>query len=106
MALTEDEKLQCAEILGVTYIDVNDKITNLGTSYITATVETRIRALTVLWDSGVGSKTTKIHKTESNRGVETNPEAARADIKRKLASLLYFTDLMNSGGITSRLMRG
>lgn len=105
MALTEDEKLICAEILGVTYIDVNDKITNLGSSYITATVEARIQAKLAEYATA-STNFTNIHPNLKNFGAEIKYKDQIAAIRNSLASLLYFTDLMQSGGITSRLMRG
>lgn len=94
--LTEAEKLDIAMILGVTYIDVNDKVTNLGDNYITAAVETKIRTELTRWTTA-GVDFVKVHPREKNFGAEIDPEREKLDIKKRLAALLYFTNLQFGG---------
>jgi hypothetical protein len=107
MAFTESEKLDIATILGVTYIDVNDQIFNLGTAYITAEVETKVRAQLTRWETA-GSSFVRVHPRERNYGVETNSENEKNDIRRNIATLLYLTDWLqaNSSGGAQRITRG
>jgi hypothetical protein len=92
VALTEAQILKCARILGVTYIDVNDKITNLGTNYITAQVQTDIAAELLRWDTA-GIDFVSIEPQEKNFGARIDPEKQKNDIRKNLATLLYFTEL-------------
>jgi membrane protease subunit (stomatin/prohibitin family) len=104
MALSEEQKLKLARALGVTYITVNDQITNLGSTYITAEVETQLGALiTEYFSNSVNRNATRIVAMEANFGAEINPERTRDLIRQDMAILLYLTDLINSG---QRLMRG
>ena len=101
MALTESQKLKCARILGVTYIEVNDKITNLGTNYITAQVESDIQTELDRWDE-VYEKFTVITPNVANSGASVDPERRKADIRKNLSLLLYFE---GEAGTTNRLQR-
>lgn len=87
MAFTESQKLSISQILGITPTLLDAQITSLGAT-LTAAKETAILEQVTLWQSGIGSKTTKLHPKESNKGVETNPMSARADIQRNIAVLL------------------
>lgn len=104
MALTEAEKLNIAKILRVTYIDVNDQITNLGSTYITAAVETQIQAELTRWETA-GVNFTAIEPKEANFGAKIDPNSAKADIRANLAALLYMTDMIAASS-QSRLTRG
>lgn len=84
---TEDEKLSIVEILGTTPSLLDAQLTSLGDTHITR-VEDRVRTQIDLWDAGAGTKHTKLHPRESNKGVETFPEATRNDIKSRIAYLL------------------
>jgi hypothetical protein len=99
MALTEESTISICQILGITPTNLEYQITLLG-SRLTAAVETEIEAQIAIWDAGTGTKTVKLHPTESNKGVETNPSAARNDVKHNIAILL---ELETGSG---RLMRG
>lgn len=106
MALSETNIIKLSQIFGVIYLDVNAQISWMGSRF-TSAVQTEIEAQIALWDAGAGSKTTKLHPTESNKGVETNPGAARAIIKQDIAVLLERPDW--GGGdstITTRYARG
>ena len=103
VTLTESEKLKCAQILGVDYIKVNDQVFNLGDEWITASVETEIRAQIARWDAGAGSNFVSVEPNTANFGARIDPELEKADIKRNIANLLYLTDL-TSGEV--RLVRG
>ncbi len=96
MAFTEDEKLNIAQILGVTYIDVNDQIFNLGTAYITAAVEAQVRAQLTRWTTA-GANFVRVHPRERNYGVEINSENEKEDIRRNIATLLYLTETVYGG---------
>jgi type II secretory pathway component GspD/PulD (secretin) len=110
VTLTEAEKLDIAKILTtpgkiITYIDVNDQVTNLGEAYITAAVETDIRALITEW--GTISRTPfSVEPKDRNFGVRVNSEAGRDGIRQEMASLLYFTNLSFGGQGWARSTRG
>lgn len=104
MALTEAEKLDVSMILGVTYVDVNDKITNLGATYITAEVETKIREELTRWETA-GIDFVSVEPKEANFGARISPGLAKADIRSRLASLLYFNTLA-FGADYGRSLRG
>lgn len=100
VTLTEAEKLDIvkvfAEVSEWTYIDINDKITNLGESYVTAAVETDIRAILVEWET-IKNDFAKFTATDSNEGFNLDLEARKNRARQELAKLLYL-DLGNSGG--------
>ena len=103
VTLTESEKLKCAQILGVDYIEVNDQVFNLGDAWITASVETEIRAQIARWDAGVGTDFVSVEPNTANFGARINPELEKADIRRNIANLLYLRDY---AGTQVRLVRG
>lgn len=105
MALTESQQNTVCQILGITPSELTYQLTMLDTTF-TAQREIDVEAQITLWSTGAGTKTTKIHPKESNRGVETNPYAVRADIKRNIAVLLERPDWAGSSGMQSRTMRG
>lgn len=105
MALTEANENKVCQILGITPSVLDYQLTMLGSTF-TAQRQTDVEAQITLWDAGAGTKTTKLHPTESNKGVETSPGMARSIIQKNIALLLEREDWFNSGGITSRLMRG
>ena len=96
MAFTETETLNIAKILNVTYIDVIDQIFNLGTAYITAAVETQVRAELTRWETA-GANFVKVHPRERNYGVEINSENEKDDIRRNIATLLLMTEIVYGG---------
>lgn len=100
VTLTEAEKLDIAKVLTtpgkiITYIDVNDKVANLGEAYITAAVETDIRELLTEWGT-IKNDNVTFTATESNEGFNLTGESRKNRVRRELAGLLYFTD-MNFG---------
>lgn len=105
MALTEAQQNTVCQILGITPSALTEQLTWISTDF-TSQRQTDIEAQITLWDAGAGTKTTKIRAKESNRGVETNPYAVRADIKRNIAVLLERPDWAGSNGMQSRTMRG
>lgn len=104
MALSEAQKLKLAQILGVDYIEVNDQIFNLGSTWITAEVETRLLAEIDRWDAGAGTNFVAVEPNAANKGVSIDPKRERADIRRNIANLLYLKDYPGAGG--TRLRRG
>lgn len=104
MALSEANQIKVCQILNVTMSHLEYQLTLLSTDF-TAAVQSAIEAQITLWDAGAGTKTTKIHPMSSNRGVETNPYAARGDIKRNIAVLLERPDWAG-GSMTSAIARG
>lgn len=105
MALTESQKLKLAQILGTDYITVNDQIFNLGTSYITAEVETQLIAQITRWEAGAGTEFVSIEPNTANYGARIDPELEKNDIRKNVANLLYLTDIFFGSGQV-RLVRG
>jgi hypothetical protein len=105
VTLTEAEKLDIAKILGLTYIDVNDKVTDLGESYVTAAVEADIRELITEWETA-RDEYQSIEPKDRNFGVRYDPSAKKNTIRTELANLLYFTNLQPSGQNWGRSTRG
>jgi hypothetical protein len=103
MALTETEKLKLAQILGVNYIEVNDQIFNLGSSYITPEVETLLRAELTRWNAGAGNEFVSVEPNTANYGAKIDPDLEKADIRKNIANLLYLKNY-SSGQV--RLVRG
>lgn len=105
MAFTEAEKLKIAKILGTDYIEVNDQIFNLGTDWITAEVETQVRAEITRWDAGIGTDFVSIEPNTANYGARIDPNLEKDDIRSNIANLLYLTDYVKrSSGVS--LVRG
>lgn len=86
MAFTESEKNSLVVVLGVTR-PVLDQILMENAAYITAEVETDVRAELAKWNTA-GSDYTKFTPTESNRGFNLNSGDAKNDIRRAIALLL------------------
>ncbi len=105
MALSEAQQNTVCQILGIVPSLLTYQLTYLGVDF-TAQRQADVEAQIALWEAGAGTKTTKIHAKESNRGVETNPYSVRADIKRNIAVLLERPDWAGSSGMQSRTMRG
>ena len=105
MALTESQKLDIATILGVTYIEVQEQVTYLGSTHLTSEVESKISNELDRWTTA-GTKFTRIVDKETNYGAVIDPEKEKDDIRKNLATLLYFTELMKGGsGTGARLQR-
>ncbi len=102
MALSEANVITVSQILGQTPVYVQDQLDTLGTVF-TAAKQTAVEEQIALWDAGAGVKTTKLHPTESNKGVETNPNAVRSQIRQRIAVLLERPDWAGSG---AKLQRG
>jgi ATP-dependent helicase/DNAse subunit B len=105
ITLTEAEKLDVSKILGVTYIEVNDQVTYLGESNITAAVETDIRELITEWGT-IKNDNAIFTATESNEGFNLDSNTRRTRVKKELAGLLYFTNLQFGGQNWARHARG
>lgn len=106
MAFTEAEKLKVAMILNTDYVTINDQIYDLGVTYITAEVETLVRAQITRWDAGAGSDFVSVVPNTANYGAQIDPELEKADIRRNLTNLLYLTDLLGGNSSQVRLVRG
>lgn len=101
MALSENEKLTIAKILRTNYVVVNDQITNLGATYITATVETAIRDELTRWETA-GVDFVDVDPNERNFGARIRADRAKNDIRSNLANLLYLDKLANTSGRLQR----
>ena len=96
MALTEANENKVCQILGITPSVLDYQLTLLGSTF-TSQRQTDVEAQITLWDAGAGTKTTKLHPTESNKGVETSPSAARAMIQKNIAILLERPEWASGG---------
>lgn len=84
---TDDEELSIVMILGTTPSLLDAHLISLGNDHVTR-VEDAVREEIAIWDAGASTKFTKLHPRESNKGVETFPEAARSSVKANVARLL------------------
>lgn len=91
MALSASDKLTISQILGVTPSYLDAQLTNLGSS-LTSDVITALQTEIARWNGGIGTKTTRLVAKESNKGVETDPYAARASVRQNVAILLEMGD--------------
>lgn len=96
MALSSANLVIVSQILQVTPNDLDAQMSWLGAVF-TSAKQTAVEAQIALWATA-GTKTTRLHPTESNKGVETRPDAARADIKNNIAILLERPDWAGVGG--------
>lgn len=105
--LTEEQKNQCAKILGVTPLDIGDQITYIG-DLLTDQVATDIAAEITRWvTNSKGSKFVRLSPVTTNRGVDYDPDDEKADIRRNLALLLHAPDWASmAGGSQVKLHRG
>lgn len=105
--LTEEQKNQCAKILGVTPLDISDQITYMG-ELLTSQVATDIAAEITRWvTNSKGSKFVRMSPVTTNRGIDYDPEDEKADIRKNLALLFHAPDWANmSGGVQGYLSRG
>ena len=106
MAFTESEKLKIAKILNTNFVTVNDQLTNLGTDYITAAVETAVRAEITRWDAGAGSDFVSVEPNTANYGARIDPDLEKQDIRQNIANLLYLFEFAGSAGNSVTLLRG
>lgn len=86
MAFTAPQKETLAMTLRTTTTLLSAHLTSLGAT-LTADKQTAVEAQMARWTSA-GSKFTKLHPREANKGVETFPEAVKADIRQNIAALL------------------
>ena len=100
MAFTEVQKLSICKILGIDSITLQDRLDFYSTK-ITAAVETAVIDEITRWETS-GVQFVKLRATESNKGVETDSENAKADIKKNIAVLLFLTDLTKSSNYLPR----
>ncbi len=101
MAFTESQKLDICMIVGVT-ADLLEDILTFRAGAITSEVETKVEEQLTRWETA-GIDFVKLHPVESNKGVETNPDYEKSDIRRNIANLLFLTEYVGGSG---RLMRG
>jgi hypothetical protein len=108
MAFTEAQKLKICRIFAPDLqIDVLDDRLEYYAQYITAEVESQVGALILEYYPASGSNpsrnVTNIKAMEANFGAEINSGTLRSIIKKEIATLLYLTDYLQSGG--SRVVR-
>lgn len=97
MALSPTNLDLLSEILDKTPSEINAQIAFLG-SNLTSTIQTAIEAQIALWTAGAATKTVRLMPTESNKGVKTDPDANRANIRRAIAIRLERSDWASSSG--------
>ena len=97
MGFTDPQKLSSVKILGTTPSLLDAHISSLGVNLTTA-IETEIISELDRWETS-GGKFTKIWPRERNYGVETFPEAIKADIKRNIARLLEWPFVYQTMGM-------
>jgi hypothetical protein len=91
MALTETQQIALCQILDVQPYVLTAQITWLGTRLTDAMITTIGTQITT-WNAGLGDKFTRLMPTESNKGVKTDPDAARDNIRREIALLFERPD--------------
>jgi hypothetical protein len=106
MALSEDDKINIAKILKVTYAEVKLQEDNLGI-FLTDAMVASIQDLITRYDS-VGSKYISFAPTESNQGFTKNPNDEKRDIREQIAILLERGDWVtsNSASVQGYVYRG
>jgi hypothetical protein len=96
MALTEEQQISVCQILDLMPYELTFQLDYMG-SRLTAAMETDIGTNITLWNAGIGDKFTRLLPVESNKGVKTDPDSARANIRREIALLLERRDWASSG---------
>jgi hypothetical protein len=89
MAFSTEQKVSISRIIGVPLALLDAHLTSVGTVHVDS-VQAGVEAELERWVT-YGGSFVKLHPRESNKGVETFPEAIRADIKRNIAVLLGYT---------------
>jgi hypothetical protein len=88
MAFSPDQKVSISRILGIPLSLLDAHLTSVGAAHVTA-VQSQVEAELERWETSGGSFV-KLHPRESNKGVETFPDADKADIRRNIAVLLEY----------------
>jgi len=101
MAFTESELNSIVTVLQIRRPTL-DYALSVNASYITAEVETDVRAELTRWETA-GAEFIKFTPTESNRGFNLNAGDEKADIRRNIALLLGIDANAYGGG---RMVRG
>lgn len=101
MAFTESELNDLVTVLQMVRPTL-DYVLGINAVYITAEVETDVRAELTRWATA-GSEFVKFTPTESNRGFNLNAGDEKADIRRNIALLLGIDANAYGGG---RMLRG
>ena len=95
-SLTEAEQLTICTILNVDFLSLQYHLSFYATRYTTAS-DAAVRTQLTRWGTS-GTKFTKLYPKESNKGVRTDPEWIKDDIRKNVATLLYIPDdQLNSG---------
>lgn len=90
MAFTTEEKLSISKIVPITPTLLDAHLTSLGAS-LTADVITAVQTELTRWETS-GAEFIKIWPMESNKGIETNSEDTKADIRNNIITLLELYD--------------
>ena len=98
MAFTESELNKIVMITGVDVIRLQYQLEYYAQN-ITAQTEADVIAELNRWDT-FGGKFVKLHPTESNKGVETNSNDAKNDIRKNISSLLFLN--LSTGNYLAR----
>lgn len=98
---TETQKLNIGKVLGIG-ADYLEDLLAYRVAGITDEVVAQVAVELTNWAT-YSTDFTKIHPTESNKGVETFPEKMQANIKNNIANLLFLQDYV---GGSARLSRG
>lgn len=105
--LTEAQKIDVAQILGVKLQDVTDQMTFLGELFTTQ-VATDVVAELSRW-STYGAKFTRVEPMTTNKGADYDPGRIKDDIRRNIAVLFQNDEWISgagSGSAQARLYRG
>lgn len=97
MALSEASEVAICKILLIPKYVLDEQIALMG-ARLTATVQADIEANIADWDSGIGTKYTRLMPTESNKGVKTDPDGRRRNIQQEIAILLERPDWASGSG--------
>jgi hypothetical protein len=93
---TETEQLNIGKILGIQADHLTDLLA-YRVEGITDEVVLQVQTELANWLT-YSTKFTKLHPTESNKGVETYPEKMQGMIQANIANLLFLSDYVNTGG--------
>ena len=102
---SEAQVTDLAEILETNSINLAERL-NLYASSITESDKTKVLAKVATWQASAGDNFTSIRPKEANFGAEINPDKQKNQIKRQIAALILCDDLVSSGGMGGRLVRG
>lgn len=100
---TETERLAICEICGIDTIRLTQRLAAYDNE-ITSGVEDKVRGLIDRWNAGVGTNFVRVEPSASNKGVSIDPEREKREIRKTIAKLLWFSDIVGGGGV--RMVRG